>query len=414
MAEAQWIDVVWTDLVGRSRIVRSTREACEAGEVRVAAEQISAGFASGRSALTAAEAVLTVDWSSERAVPWDEGTSVCCADVWEQGAPSPRCTRSFLRRVAEDAAGGGLSVRAAVELEFFLVDPATGRPVYEQIDNYSLSRVETESVVSAVRNQMRAMAVAVEASNPEYGGGQVEINIAHADLLAAADQATLARLFTGVLAGQQGLDATFMSKPWTEQSSSGIHVHQSAWRDGRNLFFAPPEKLSDLGRSYLAGLLKSVPQFALLGSPTPNGFHRRTDGSFAPTVASWATDNRTTAVRAVLGGEAGTRVEHRDGGSDCNIYLTMGAQVLAGLDGVDRGISPPAPVVGNAYEQDLPQLPRTFVEAFDALRDSELAGRLLPAQLLEAYLEVLAPELEMAVINAADWERERYGGVSLR
>ena len=92
----------------------------------------------------------------------------------------------------------------------------------------------------------------------------------------------------------------------------------------------------------------------------------------------------------------------------------MGVQVLEGLDGVDRGISPPAPVVGNAYEQDLPQLPRTFVEAFDALRDSELAGRLLPAQFAEAYLEVLVPEFETAVINAADWERERYGGVSLR
>lgn len=414
MAEAQWIDVVWTDLVGRSRIVRATREACEAGEVRIAAGQLAAGFEPGGAAPTGVEAVLAVDWSSERAVPWDEGTSVCCADVWEGGEASQLCVRSFLRRVADDAVAGGLSVRAAVELEFFLVDPATGKPVYGQIDNYSLSRVETESVVSAVRNEMRAMAVAVEASNPEYGGGQVEINIAHADLLAAADQATLARLYTGVLAGQQGLEATFMSKPWTEQSSSGIHVHQSAWRDGQNLFFAPPEELSDLGRSYLAGLLGSVPQFALLGSPTPNGFHRRADGSFAPTSASWATDNRTTSVRAVLGGEAGTRVEHRDGGSDCNVYLTMGAQVLAGIDGVDRALEPPAPVVGNAYEQNLPQLPRTFVEAFDALRGSELAARLLPARLLDAYLEALAPELELVITSAADWERERYGGVPLK
>jgi glutamine synthetase len=414
MSGSRWIDIVWTDLVGRSRVVRATRDACEAGEVRIGADQLSAGFDARATVSAGPQAELKVDWRTERAVPWDEGVSVCCADIWEGDAPSPRCTRSFLRQIADDVGTQGLSLRAAVELEFFLVDPVTGRPLYDQIDNYSLSRVEMESVVSSVRNEMRAMAVAVEASNPEYGGGQVEINIAHADLMAAADQATLARLFIGILAAREGLDATFMSKPWTEESSSGIHVHQSVWRDGRNLFFSPPEELSETGRFYLAGLLESVPQFALLGSPTPNGFHRRADGSFAPTVASWATDNRTTSVRAVLGGEAGTRIEHRDGGSDCNVYLTMGAQVLAGLDGVERGVSPPPAVVGNAYQQDLPKLPRTYVEAFEALRNSELARRLLPAELLDAYLEVLAVEVELTILNAADWERERYGGVPLR
>ena len=413
--DERWLDLVWTDLVGRAHVVRTTREACESGPVEVPAARVSGGFGGTANGNGAGEVELRPDFSSERSLPWDPGGSVCVADLYEDGAPSPRCVRSFLRGVAEGAATEGLTIEAAVELEFYLVDPATGRAVYDQVDNYSLSRVEAEPIVTAFRNEMRAMAIGVEASNPEYGGGQFEVNIAHADLLAAADQANLARLFTGVLARRHGLDATYMSKPWTDQSSSGIHVHQSLWKEGRNLFFAPPEELSEAGRAYLAGLLESVPELALLGSPTPNGFHRRADGSFAPTVAAWATDNRTTAVRAVLGGEGGTRIEHRDGGADCNLYLTMGAQVLAGLDGIARDAEPPPAVSGNAYEQaDLPALPRTFVEAYERLRDSDLAARLLPAELLGAYLAVLEPEVELAILSSSDWERERYAEVPLR
>jgi glutamine synthetase len=411
-ASHKWLDLIWTDLVGRSHVLRTTREACEREAVEVPLSRLTQGF--GAAAAVPGRVELVPDWPSERTLPWDSDLSVCIADLREDGGRSPRCVRGFLRSAAERAARDGLVVEAAVELEFYLVNPASGRPLYEQIDNYSLSRVDAEPVITSFRNEMRAMAVGVEASNPEYGGGQFEVNIAHADLVAAADQATLARHFTGTLARRHGLDATYLSKPWSEESSSGVHVHQSLWRDGRNIFYAAPESLSDEGHSYLAGLLASVPEMALLGSPTPNGFHRRADGSFAPTVASWATDNRTTAVRAVLGGESGTRIEHRDGGADCNLYLTMAAQVLAGLDGIERGATPPPPIVGNAYAQDLPALPRTFVEAYERLQGSELAARLLPRELLAAYLEVLAPEVELAILSSADWERERYAEVPLR
>lgn len=413
MTDVAWIDVVWTDLVGRSRIVRATREACEAGDVRVPLGRVLAGFGPEPPA-DGGELVLRPDWSSERTLPWDPAVSVCVADLHDANGASPYCVRSFLADVVARAAEDGISVRAAVELEFYLVEPTTGRPIYRWIDNYNLSRVEAEPIVANVRNELRAMAVAIEASNPEYGGGQFEVNIAHRDLLEAADQAVLARIYTGVLARRGGLDATFLSKPWTDQSGSGVHAHQSLWRDGENLFYGDEEELSDAGRAYLAGMLGSIAEFALLGSPTPNGYHRRADGSFAPTVVSWATDNRTAAVRAVLGGPGATRIEHRDGGADCNLYVTLGAQVLAGLDGIERSSEPPPPVVGNAYEQDLPSLPRTFIEAYDRLSSSELAARLLPGPLLGAYLAALAPEVEVAIVSSSDWERERYAEVPLR
>jgi glutamine synthetase len=405
-----WVDLIWTDIVGRPRVVRAAREAAEEGGLTVRRGELLGGFVGSDD-----ERLLELvpDWTTERSVPWETGLAVCFADLREDGEPSPHCPRSFLRSVAAGLAGKGRRIEAAVELEFYLVDPATGLPVYEQIDNYSVSRVEPEAAVTAIRNELRAMAVGVEASNPEYGGGQYEINIARADLLSAADQAALARYFTAILARRAGLDATYLSKPWTDRSTSGIHVHQSLWEGDRSVFFDDDEGLSAAAKSFMAGLLEAMPEFALLTSPTPNGFHRRADGSFAPTGASWAVDNRTTAVRAVLGGESATRVEHRDGSADCNLYLTMGAQVLAGIDGIERGAELPAAIVGNAYAQDLPLLPRTFVEAYDRLRASELAARLVPGPLLEAYLQALAPEVDLAIVSSADWERDRYSEIPL-
>lgn len=409
---SRWVEVVWTDLLGRAHMVRASEDAAKAGELTVPASAVTRGYDDAASGLETVE--LRIDWETERDLPWDPDASLVVAYLFADDEPSPACARSFLRDVAAAAAEDGISIRAAVELEFYLVDPATGKPVYDQIDNYGLSRVVSEPVITDLRRQMRAIGVGVEASNPEYAGGQYEINISHDQLLAAADQAMLARLFAGKMAQHHGLLATFMPKPWTELSSSGIHVHQSLWRDDVNIVYGSAHELAPVGMSYLAGLLESMSDFALLGSPTPNGFHRRADSSFAPTVVAWSTDNRTTAVRVVYGGPAGTRIEHRDGAADCNLYLTIGAQARAGLDGIERQADPGPITTGNAYEQDLPTLPRTFVEAYDLLRDSELAARLLPAGLIDAYLTALAPEVDAAITYSSDWERDRYAEVPLQ
>jgi glutamine synthetase len=408
-----WIDVVWTDLVGRAHALRATRSAVEAGDLEVGLDEVLAGYGPPAPA-EGTRLRLVPDPATLRKLPWDDGLSVVIADLYDDSGPSPLCTRSFLRIAADSAARFDSTVVAAVELEFFLVDPATGRPLYPYIDNYNLSRPEAEPVVTAIRNELRAMAVMIEASNPEYSGGQFEVNIAHGGALSAADQGVLLRLYTEQLARRGGFEATFMAKPWTDQSGSGMHVHQSLWRDGQSVFYGRQDTLSAEGRSYLAGLLEAMADLTLLGSPTPNGYHRRADGSFAPTVVAWATDNRTAAVRAVLGNASATRIEQRDACADSNLYLTIGGQILAGLDGMERGLEPPAPVTGNAYTQDLPVLPRTFLEAYDRLRASELARRLLPGPLLDAYLRVLAAEVELVIVSSSDWERERYAEVPLR
>jgi glutamine synthetase len=257
------------------------------------------------------------------------------------------------------------------------------------------------------------MDVPIEASNPEYSGGQFETNIVHGDALEAADRAVLLRYGVRSLARRLGFEATFMAKPWTEQAGNGMHVHQSLWRNGANLFYDEHE-LSDTGRAYVAGLLERIREFALLGSPTPNAYHRRADLSFAPTVVCWGGDNRGVSVRAVVGEPGSTRIEQRDASADCNVYLAFAGQFAAGLDGVLRELEPPQPAGGNAYELDLPRLPRTFLEAYELFRESEVARDLLGADIVDAYLETLAPEIDVHLTSASDWERSRYAEVTLR
>jgi glutamine synthetase len=319
----------------------------------------------------------------------------------------------MLKRVLRRFESESYAVSAAAEFEFFLVDPRTRGPVYPGVENYSLGRVEYEPVLAAIRNDLSAMGVPIEASNPEYSGGQFEVNIAHAGALEAADRALLLRHGVRLLAPRFGYEATFMAKPWSDQAGNGMHVHQSLWQEGANAFFGDHE-LSAAGRAYVGGLLERLREFALLGSPTPNAYHRRADLSFAPTVVCWGGDNRGVAVRAVVDEPGTTRVEQRDASADCNVYLAFGGQLAAGLDGIRRRLEPPPASSGNAYELDLPKLPRTFIEAYELFEASEAARGLLGADIVEAYLKTLAPEIDVFLTSASDWERSRYAEMTLR
>ena len=200
-----------------------------------------------------------------------------------------------------------------------------------------------------------------------------------------------------------------MAKPWTGQAGSGMPVHQSARQDGRNIFADDTGGLSAAERHYVAGLLEHMAGLALLGSATPNPYHRRAGYSFAPTAACWGWDNRTLAVRAITGTEPATRVEQRDAAADCNIYLTMAGQFAAGLAGLRAGKEPPEPTTGNAYARtDLPPLPRYFPQAHDKLAGSALARDALGEATVTAYLDMLAAETTVLAQSSCDWERHRY------
>ena len=333
--------------------------------------------------------------------PHPSGRSIqLCTLLGADGEPSPACSRSVLRRATHAAAEVGLSVIAAAEIEMFLVGD-DGRPVYEAIDNYAIVRAAPyEHVLRAVR-ALAASGIPVIGTNTEYSGGQFEVNLRHGAALEAADAVCLAKSSIAAVAGLEGFGVTFAAKPWPEHSGSGLHWHQSCWRGEKNAF-REDGSLSGPGRAYLAGLLAGIAELSPLGSPTALAYTRRSDGSFCPINASWGEDNRTTAVRSMVEGEGGTRVEQRDAASDANPHLSLAGQVHAGLAGINAKLELPEPVEGNAYaDASLPKLPRTLDDALSKFRHSELGRSVLGATAHASFVASLEGEAEAGLAGLA-------------
>lgn len=345
-----------------------------------------------------------------RPVPWRPGSALVLCEVTEEdGAEVPVSPRRVLRSVLEHAARLGFEVKLGYEIEFYLLDAQTRRPRHEDVQCYGLARgAEYEHVLAPLRNQLVEFGIPIEAANTEFAPGQFEVNVRYGEAMATADAAVLFRNAVKEIAAQHGYLASFMAKIDSDQSGSGLHLHHSLWREGRNAF-ADGGKLSELGRHYLGGLQAHMPAFTLFGSPTPNSFKRRAPYTFCPTSASWGTDNRTTGLRVIEGADSSVRIEQRDGAADANPYLIMAAQIAAGLDGIDNNLEPGPKQVGDAYAAPAgPVLPATITEAITLLEKSELARKAFGDQMLAVRIGLA--RYEDAAINrqVSELERARY------
>lgn len=340
------------------------------------------------------ELVLRPDGSAGHALPDGSGILTLCDLAAPDGSTSPWCSRSLLARVLERASERGLMVIAAAEIEFFLLDPVEDRPVFANIEQYGIVAGEPyEPVLRRIRG-LRSSGIPVVASNCEYGGGQFEINMRHGHAVPSADEIVLLRHWAREIAVDEGYRISFDAKPWPDNSGNGMHFHQSLWDGERNLFWAGEEgRLSPPGEAYLAGLMEAMPEMTMLGSPSQRAYLRRDDYSFCPTSACWGGDNRTVAARVIAEHEPVTRVEQRDASSDANPYLALAAQVAAGLDGMDAGLSAPPMVTGNAYARDdLPPLPSSLAEALGLFAASDRARELLGDEVHARMVELAAAE----------------------
>lgn len=341
------------------------------------------------------ELQLRPDADAVYLLPDGEGGKLALCDlVAADGSESPWCTRSVLRRAIAKAAAVDSRVIAAAELEFFLSDTATGRPVFDTIEQYGIVAGERYEPVLRPIRALRNNGVPVTASNCEYGGGQFEVNLHHGDALAAADQIILLRSWGREIAEVAGYGISFDAKPWPENSGSGMHFHQSLWAGKHNRFWSPDtNEMSADGQAYLAGLLEAMAEMTVLGSPTSRAYLRRDDHSFCPTAVCWGGDNRTVALRVIAESEAVARIEQRDAASDANPYLPLAAQIIAGLSGLERSAVPPPMTTGDAYSQrDLPPLPASLEQALTLFEQSALANELLGQQAHAKMVGILKDE----------------------
>jgi glutamine synthetase len=259
---------------------------------------------------------------------------------------------------------------------------------------------------TAIVLTMEDCGIAVEAQHHEVAaGGQCEIDLRFDSLLKMADKVMLYKYIVKNVARRAGKSATFMPKPIFGDNGSGMHVHMSLWKDERPLFAAEGgyANLSETARCFIGGLLTHAPAVLALAASTTNSYRRLVPGYEAPVNLVYSQRNRSAAVRIPMYSEhpKAKRVEFRPPDPTCNPYLTFAALLLAGLDGIQRGLEPSAhgfgPLGRNIYElpaeekHEIKSVPGSLDEALLALEldhDFLLAGDVFTSDLLGKYLEL--------------------------
>jgi glutamine synthetase len=270
---------------------------------------------------------------------------------------------------------------------------------------------------------LQRLGIEVEVQHHEVGtAGQAEIDIRFDSLLRQADKLMLFKYVVKNVAWQNGKTVTFMPKPIFQDSGSGMHVHQSLWRGGEPLFY--DEKgyagLSDMARWYIGGLLHHAPAVLAFTNPTTNSYKRLVPGYEAPVNLVYSQRNRSAALRIPLYSQSpkAKRLEFRCPDPSCNPYLAFSAMLMAGLDGIQNRIEPPAPLDKDLYDLPpeelaaVPQVPGSLEEALDALeadQDFLKAGGVFTDDLIAAWITYKrVNEVDALRLRPHPWEFHLY------
>ena len=371
------------------------------------------------------DAMVRLDPRTYRQIPWEGGLPFVLGDFEGGGGKGLEiCPRSLLRKIIARAAGEGFDANFGMEFEWFnfretpqsiaskkYVSP---EPITPGMFGYSVLRTtQSQPYFAALMDETRAFRVPVEGLHTETGPGVFEAAILYSDALEAADRAVLFKSSAKEIGSRFGIMPSFMAKWNAKLPGCSGHMHQSLWRDGKNLFddARRPHRMSALFESYVAGQLLLLPEILPLFAPTVNSYKRLVDGYWAPTKVSWGVDNRTVAARVIpsASGKA-TRLETRVPGSDVNPYLGIAAALASGLHGVQKGLKlRHAATQGSAYTNEKAErLPRNLWEATQRFKNSKLVREILGDAFVDHFAATREWEWRQFQDSVTSWEMERY------
>ncbi|MGE3833086.1 MAG: glutamine synthetase family protein, partial [Parvibaculaceae bacterium] len=244
----------------------------------------------------------------------------------------------------------------------------------------------------------------------EYAPGQMEIVLRHrADVLKACDEAIMLKRLIKATADRHGLAATFMAKPYSEWTGSGMHVHISlADAQGKNLFAASNPAENPLLLNALGGLKAAMAESMLIFAPNANSYRRFRRNSYAPVSASWGINNRTVSLRIPAGAPETCHIEHRPAGADANPYLVMAA-ILAGMHhGIAEKLDPGNPVTGNGYEKRAKYIPGNWYDAIDAFWRASILKDYFGKDFVDTYCTLKEVEADRFYAEPTERDFEWY------
>ncbi len=379
--------------------------------------------------------LAAADWDTIRIIPWVPKTAMIMCDLFDVETKQliDVAPRTILRRQVDAAEAMGYLPMVASEIEFFLFkdtydeahdkgyrDLKTHSPWLE--DYHVLQTTKDEYIIGQLRRNLELAGVPVEFSKGEAGRGQHEINLDYTTAVEMADRNSVYKNGAKEMAALSGRSISFMAKWDMNDAGSSCHIHSSLWTmDGETALFdghnehdheSGPDHdhhgMSTIFRHYLAGLIATSQEFALLWAPTINSYKRFQPASWAPTGIGWGVDNRTLGYRLVGHGK-GTRVECRIPGSDANSYLAFAGILAGGLYGIRNALELGDPFDGNGYEaKDIPRIPWNIRDAIELWENSTIAKECFGDDVHHHILT--AAKGEWMAFNQAvtDWELRRY------
>jgi glutamine synthetase len=360
-------------------------------------------------------------------VPWrpKEHRAVArmfCDVLRPGGEPFEGDPRYILKKNLKRAADMGYTFYVGPELEYFYFRDSAGT---EFLDAGGYFDMTTQDAATDLRRDtvltLEEMGIGVEYSHHEVAPSQHEIDMRYTDALTMADNVMTYRLVVKEIALRHGVYATFMPKPVFGVNGSGMHVHQSLFKGGKNAFFDPKDSyhLSQTARGYIAGLLKHAPEITAVTNQWVNSYKRLVPGYEAPVYLSWARRNRSDLIRVPEykpGKENATRIEFRSPDPACNPYLAFSVMLAAGLEGIEKGYQPPEPVEENVYEmteeeqkrRGIGTLPPNLLEAIQLAENSEVVRKALGDHLFTAFIRNKKIEWNQYRTQVTEYELEKY------
>ncbi len=359
-------------------------------------------------------------------VPWKKGgrtiARMFCDILTPDGNHYEGDPRWALRRNLKRAADLGFTFYVGPELEYFYFKDSESTVILDKGGYFDLtphdvgSDMRKESIIA-----LQKMGIRVEYSHHEVAPSQHEIDLRYTDALTMADNTMTYRLVVKEVAMANGCYATFMPKPIKGENGSGMHVHQSLFREDKNAFFDPDNDyhLSVTGQRFLAGLLKHAREITAVTNQWVNSYKRLVPGYEAPAYVSWGCRNRSALVRVPEykpGRENATRLEFRSPDPACNPYLAFSVMLAAGLKGIEKEYEAPDPVELDVYhlseeklrELKIGTLPGNLFEAIQEVEKSEVVREALGDHIFEKFVANKRIEWNNYRVHVSNFEIDKY------
>lgn len=339
-------------------------------------------------------------------LPWrpqDRKVARVFATIVEpNGKPYEGDPRNVLRKILKRAKDMGFDFYVGPELEYFYIKSPSSEPELLDWGGYFdlIPRDEAIDIRHQTVIMLEKLGIEVESSHHEGAPSQHEIDFRYSNAISMADTVMTARLVIKEVAYMNGVYATFMPKPFSNYNGSGMHVHMSLFKNGRNAFFDPNGKfhLSKEAKHFIAGLMRHAREITLITNQWVNSYKRLVPGYEAPVYISWALRNRSDLIRVPMykvGKEEATRIEYRAPDPACNPYLAFAVILSAGLEGIEKEYPLPDPVEENVYfmsneerkARGIENLPGSLIEAIEITENSELVKKTLGEHVFKNFID---------------------------